>query len=427
MFAIFDLETNQLAKYGNGKIIMFEEGEKAKAFCKENIEKRYQPRVLLQENGWRERERKKIASGENFLPSYLSYFNLPDHFLHLSKEPPLLAYFKDEEKGRENKSTQIQLFTYLNKFWPNLPTEEVRRLESTHFREHPPKDGIFFAKTAEEIEHVYRFHNGTGGLNSCMTGEYPHLPCHPTAAYGNSDIEIAYMLDSQKRTSARCVVYPKGLLYGRGFGGNASTLLQGLKNRGYQCNSYYGGKFMVGARIRRILLPNHDQTFVLPYFDENTKLKKVDENFFEITPPLAGDQRWADTNGVVGPIHRQKLPMCQYCSLYQRNETDTPLKVVDGEKFCNYCYEQIFYTCAKTNIQYDIRKIRSVRMANGQTWSSIAVNSCGFLSDYDGNYYPNEEKALVRRPGGVVQFWPKKTAQSLAKLDTTLGYYRYGT
>jgi hypothetical protein len=203
------------------------------------------------------------ASHSKFAPENIRY-----HFAHLSlKSPGLVAYTKNDEHGVLDRQTAVKPGKYLAEFYPDMSldgvAEHVAACSVT-------AQGFKLATTEKDI--VAIFGRTDCGFSSCMQSkrspEYDwdtafqagNRP-HPCAAYGDSDLAIAYLGDIATRITARVVVWPEkkiinlrsdGTVYGD------QALLHILKASGYKPDSIYG------ARLRRIV---NEHGTIMPYVD----------------------------------------------------------------------------------------------------------------------------------------------------------------
>src|SRR5690606_7560176 len=152
------------------------------------------------------------------------------------------------------------------------------------------------AATPDDIENVY-----LKGPNSCMSHDLSEFssPEHPTRVYGDSDLQVAYIVNSSGNISARVLVWPEKKLYGRIYG-DEDRMSDMLEEAGYERGD------LDGARIRRI--PIRDRQYVMPYLDEAGQtfgeIRKdngdIDTDFFEIGGRNAADR--TDGLGFVTPV-----------------------------------------------------------------------------------------------------------------------------
>lgn len=204
---------------------------------------------------WQRRERERMADGTYRPVPWAHLDSFPDHFVHLSTltgpdDPPMVAYTPDPEAGHCDKQIRVKPGKYLERFYSHLRTEErsdlVRLCKA-------PADTFRLASTADDIETLYR----NARIGSCMGPDSEHVFTeHPTRAYGDSDLAVAY-LGELDDASARTVVWPARKLFIRIYGPDAIRIA--LMHAGYRPGSAQG------ARIRCI--PFGRNSVLMPYLD----------------------------------------------------------------------------------------------------------------------------------------------------------------
>lgn len=345
IFKLINLETKELVDKTD-----YTDGAKAAQVAKRltaRTGRKYQVRKIDPNEGdpnWREREQARFDSGE-YLPliPWLVDIAPVDFFGHVAKkDPALIAYTKDEYKGRTDKQSLISiegfidlcmkrrcevfekdrkdagfssLDDYLGCMWGHdwkqrYIAEQYRastELTSPVMFIGPvsnPADADEVKRIASEIEERYlSFDPNIHALAvSCMRQEadyYSTGGIHPTAPYASPDLALAYMADKQGRTIARAICWPAKKVYTRIYSGT-NTLDNALKALGYSRSGYYGGDGFHGARMRKIEKPGF---VVMPYIDGNHHCGEVtDEQGTWIT--MGGNQWLCDrTDGRAYPLH----------------------------------------------------------------------------------------------------------------------------
>lgn len=282
MFNVLIKDAKDILKDNKGNPLIFGTGKEAQTFIeKQQLDRRKYipyPQKVTAKVDWRAREKKKFDDGKYELPDFLAPYALPDHFLHLGKALPNVAYTKSEEKGVLDLQTKISLKGYFEAYHPKLPHKEYV-VVSKKFNEFVlSKDGLLFAHTPEEIVKVYRNHNGYA--NSCMTGGFSRLPVHPTYIYGAGDLAVAYLLNDKGKTISRVIVWPERKIYSRCYG-EGNRLLSLLQARGYGPCDYRGNKSFVGARMLIVPTEKTNTRFVVPSIDNGGRFEfNEDKTFF---------------------------------------------------------------------------------------------------------------------------------------------------
>lgn len=392
MFNIFDLDANDYLKDESGGLILFEDGRNAKDFC-EKAQKRLQPRKAKTNINWRAKAQNRFDDKTHTLPDYLKPYALEDHYLHISREsPPLLAYYKDVSKGEQDSFTKISLENYFKNYHEKLSPSERDGIVSRYNKANPIVDGVKFARTPEEIEKVY---TDRSQISSCMSGDFKQYPYHPSAAYGNCDLGVAYLTNTRGKVTARTVVWPDKKRYGRIYGDGA--LATKLGQRGYTKNGF------TGAKVRKVRIPLHKDTFLLPYWDHHDGLTNLDDDFFVVSQT---GHSWGDSSGIRGRYDTSKLPYCNGCMIYFRGENPPTLTKFKKWKFCDECKKSRFYICARLKKEfYSGESPNTLVNVAGKVeiWSHEAFRQYAFQCQFSGNNYAIEERVRIKR--GMDYYW----------------------
>lgn len=202
---------------------------------------------------WNYREQDRFADGIYLPVPWANVDRFPNHFVHLSiRHPGLLAYTETEEKGYLDRQTQIRPGRYLEQFYAGLWD---RQTIAAYVAECTVDAlTVHYATDPDLIEQIY-----LGGPSSCMSHEPSYYlgPMHPTRAYGNSDLAVAY-IGPPDNVRSRCVVWPAKRIYTRIYG-DPGTMQPLLERDGYR----HG--YLAGARIPA--LSAGSDRFVCPYID----------------------------------------------------------------------------------------------------------------------------------------------------------------
>lgn len=271
---------------------------------------------------WQCREEYRMVTRYKPVPWHRDLPPIPGHYVHLSeKQPGMVAYTPNEDKGRRDIQVVTRPGRYLTKFYPHLPAEEVRKYATM-------VDGIHklkFAKTADEIVKVY-----LRGPRSCMSHDPDDYASyiHPVSVYGDSDLQVAYLEDYDKRVTDRVLVWPEKKIYGRVYGGGDGRLERMLREEGYIQGS------LEGARIRLIEDENHDAV-VMPYIDGCQSFDVIDNEWCRIGGPYPADR--TDGLGYLKP--RAVCVSCEECL------EDYEVHRWDGEIYCASCLEEFTFLC----------------------------------------------------------------------------------
>ena len=316
---------------------------------------------------WRERECERVRAGVYIPTPWSGYDRFPDHFAHMSvKQPGMIAYTENDEKGIADRQTTIKPGRYLEQFYSDW-TKAVRDRYcgdcSAEFQT------LQFASTADEIEAVYTADNAPDSCMSHGLDEYSGH-CHPVRVYGgkHSDLVIAWCGDLDKDTvKARAICWPDKKRYGRVYG-HESLLRSLLEAEGYSNGS------MKGAKVAAIKDDN-GHGWIMPYIDgiSVAKLAKDQKSF------VLGEGS-TTTCETCGTTHNE--PEYDFtCDTCGGNFTDDDYA---GDGLCNACDEHMI-TCAECNGRYDDRREDFTETRNGQfcdacasaATATCAIDDCG--------------------------------------------------
>lgn len=252
---------------------------------------------------------------------------LANHFPHVSKtDPSKIAFIENDEKGRADRITVMKPGRFLTKFYSDVLTpEEIGDLANRYIARSQPGT-LHFAKTADEIEHVY-----TNGPNSCMA----HDACeyssseHPVRVYAAGDLQVAYIVRGD--ITARALVWPEKKIYGRIYG-DADRLRPALEQEGYREG------YLTGARLLRI---EEDGGFICPYLDGDCT---VSDNGDYLV--IGGDLDADSTNGLIEDNGRT----CDCCGDRIRDDNVYWVTVDrwgSEESWCESCVESHAVWCER--------------------------------------------------------------------------------
>lgn len=360
-------------------IVHLELGDKDASFPWASVHETNLPNGLSEHAlPWRLREQVRVHDGTyKPVPWVTELTAIPDHFAHISlTNPAMLAFTETEAKGERDIQTQIKPGRYLARFYPDLAPHRVRDLTATIARIVDLK----FAVTAEEIVAVYI--NGPGSCMSHDVGEFEGH-CHPVAVYGNSDLQLAY-IESDDEPTARALVWPEKKRHGRIYGDEA-LLVQQLARAGYAKGSLYG------ARIRRIVNKNDDNSLIMPYIDGCGTFDILDDDWLTI----GGDHCATATCGIA---FLESAATCERC---EERVPEARLAYVDGESWCCNCREAYSFVCAYSGEYHrdgdDVSVV--IRASDGShvtvIWSVYARDDNATYCDATEAWYADSDFSFV--------------------------------
>lgn len=279
---------------------------------------------------WRAREQSKFDDGTYTpLPWDWCRWANKEHYAHVSKDKALyVAFTEDDTKGIADRQTRMRPGAYLQRYYSDwLSAEDVKEWCAKYAVEHGDNE-LLFARTADEIEHVY-----TNGPTSCMShsaNEYDS-PCHPVRVYAAGDLAIAY-IENDDTIQARALCWPEKKWYSRVYG-YEDVLTRVLEAAGYSYHS------MQGARMKRI---PYDDGFVVPYLD--SVYAATDDGDYLIIES-GGEIDCQTTNGI-----SENYTTCARCGDSYDGENDGGY--INDENWCPSCYENHTFYCEDCNETY---------------------------------------------------------------------------
>jgi hypothetical protein len=427
MFCIVEKETRKICTYpsNDGEPILFSTGANAARYIDDYFSFKRGVYTVLpysasNTGNWRDRENIKFAKKELYLPPRLKDIAAknPDHYLALSKEsPPLLTYFKDEQKAQDNKRSKISIRGYLEKYFPKL-SEAARKKIETEYLSYDTR--LKFATTPAQIVKAYlNYAAGSPASQSCMRRRYKTQ--HPTSVYGAGDLAIAYLVNEAGKVTERSLVWPEKKIYGRVYGTSLlHTLLQGA---GYKKSDYYPenrdkGNSFNGARLLKIpynqTKPNarHGE-FLMPYIDGPIRVVMKEDHFVitdkgVIAKSTAGHIFCAQSDEDVTDF------TCETClNTWSHDQKRTAYNGITDSAIliCRRCFTD---SCVHSNLKQRAYLQRTtVRMESGDFWPEFYFKTHGFLCQRSGKGYTNRAiryKVTIKYGGNrkKTQIWSRK-------------------
>ena len=413
LFNIVDVNRKTLVLQSNGQPEIWV-GEEA---AKERVEHlrlaagrafKMKRAVKDDDNLWRIREAQRMHATYVRLPweGKSWYVPVPDHFAHVSiRDPGKIAYTPDASFGRDDRQLRVRPGKYLNDFYGDvLRSADIKELATKFASEFGKCQELLFAKTADEIEEVYR-----KGPSSCMAGdEYRRSqgwgdwrsPFHPVRVYAHS-LEVAYLKDGDDIIS-RALVYPKEKTYSRLYGDDYQ-LQKLLQEAGYN----YGAP--IGATLERVMIDDH--YFVAPYIDAGMSsgcgcLRVVDrKTHLEIVSQHADGIVCGELYGRVDKrlFKGADEPLCcQSCGDAIDDSTEVWIRRSATEFWCPDCVNEHSVLCTPENRHVSNQSV--IEMVNGEFWSAWIFSDRGACCAFS---HANVEKSKAIKfysKNGFVQY-----------------------
>lgn len=402
MFNVLNLVDGEIYLNNKEEPHTWETGKEVKEFCDSynrifhEGKKILEPRKMIVNKNWREREAEKFKNGHYTLPEFLKPYGKADHFLHISSDKLRLAYTKDDLRGSQNVQTNISFEGYFEKYSPMTYTayKPIKEKWELFLLE---RLGLKIAMTPEEIVHVYTHFSGyeDGVSSSCMRGQFTRLPKHPTSVYGAGDLGIAYV-QKDGATVARALVWPEKKIYSRVYG--REIIHQALKSSGYEKGAYYGGTSFAGAKLLKIKV---GRGFLMPYMDE-VNLRAVEKGEFlvlERSTPV-------NTRYSHGTTSSGQEVACNRCSTFMEDPSDIMTlhtRGGAGVHWCRACVRIYSFTCQKSGQRFELRtdlpgfkeEDYRIQMAHGEVWSWFNFQRYGFICQKTNTYRSKTQLRIV--------------------------------
>jgi hypothetical protein len=335
---------------------LFDKGTDAAKASKDAAAKtgaKVQCRRKAQAGDWRAAMQKRLESKElTPLPTKWDLEPIVDHFAHLwANDPSKIAFIESEDHGIIQKLTALTPGRYITRFYETDDRKMEDKRRRTLIAAIDPSGEIFFARTPDEIEYVYK-----NGPDSCMDGDHNFngLPMWPTGPYGAGDLAVAYTKNNRGRIQSRSLCWPDKKLHGRCYGA-VEAMRTALANEGFtdlregrdcKVNSF------VGARLLKV---PHGDAFVMPYFDDITVAIDKGEYFETV-----------------------------------ENREDTDHYVTSSSSGLSY----IQALCPKAKVVVQVREMRYVHGAD-ELWSSSAIQRFAFTCDGSGKIWPKTDAVIL--------------------------------
>lgn len=383
---------------------------------------------------WRAREEGRFKDGTyQKLPwatdrgRYPWYNPITDHFAHPSKkEPGLLAYTANENDGLADKQTAIKAGKYLERFFNHSLDKGSVAFFAQEFQAMFEKLYLRFAKTADEIEYVYR-----NGPESCMSGDAYRASknwgpwaseYHPTRIY-EGDFLVAYIKNLDDRITGRALVRPAAMTHSRVYG-DEIKMKKLLEEAGYVPGPPIGGK------VKRHFIKGRG--FVAPYIDYgqgsgggSVALVDRKDHLQIIEPNGRNVDIVANTlTGIAGGRYLENMPYACGCCHNEFPRQSLTAIPHDGLMYCQGCLESNFYICGYSG-EYFPKSDPHVTMNNGTIWRKRFFDRHGFTCPiYNLNLPQNEGRAIVEHEDGAARrHYSRRAASELAFLCAYMGVY----
>jgi hypothetical protein len=360
----------------DGQPFVFEDGKRAAL----NAEAwsllsdiKHQPRPIKPNGDWRTREQSRLDGG-TYKP--LPWANEPwfkrestkDHFAHVGvKDESKLAYTETEAKGAADVQTQIKPGRYLRAYYSDTLNDDAITHWATTYAAMYGGAELSFAKTADEIEHVY-----LNGPDSCMSHDPDDYssPYLPVRVYAGFDLAVAYCTDEDGRIQARALCWPERKRYGRVYGDDY-RLKELLGREGFEPGSLEGARFTrdTGGSWGSI---------VCPYIDRYGRVTDCGSHL-EIGDTGNGTCYQAESTEGFVEDEIDERSCCDCCE--ERTDDDELVWIRDRDhQWCEHCVSHHGYTCEATGHSYAYES-SVVTLADGTVWSQSYFEGHGSVCE----------------------------------------------
>ncbi|MGX9944942.1 hypothetical protein ACTG4Q_20990 [Bradyrhizobium denitrificans] len=352
-----------------------------------------QCRRIAQAGDWRAAMLKRLEGGElSPLPAEWDVEPIKDHFAHLAHiDNNLIGYIDSEEHGIIFKVTVLTAGRYISRFYPQIDDDKRRHLIAAI----DPSGEIYFARTPEEIEDIYR-----NGPESCMdarkASNFKALPVWPTHPYGAGDLAVAYTKNKDGRIQSRCVCWPEKKLFGRIYG-DAQRMQPAMEAEGYTWmrdrNDVHGNtklQSFIGAKLLKIPTGNADHEYVMPYFDD-IKVAIDKGDYFVTAEQGEPGKTWI----VSGGSANGKAVLHRMCPKINEPTLITDMRFVNGvdEEWSLTAINDHAFVCQATGTFWP--HSHKVVLGNGKIWSTDYFSQHGEFCEVTGKSWPKDEMMHV--------------------------------
>jgi hypothetical protein len=447
VFMLIDLQENELVTrkhYADGK-----KAAKIAQRLTSLTKRKYQVRKVDPEAGdpnWRDREQARFDN-EEYLPviDFIKNLSPPDTFPHVAKKgPSLIAYTKDEFRGRTDKQSLLSIDAFidlclkclkpsheremkrhrvdtLDEFydilwgsnWRKIITERQLRMATEATTPvtfigpvKDPDDEEEVERIADLIEEAYtNFAPNTGALEvSCMrypAGNFSTNGVHPVRAYASPDLALAVMRNAKGQTLGRCICWPEKKIYNRIYSDN-NALNNALKALGYERSGYYGvpasRKTFKGARMRKI--EKHDY-YIMPYIDGPNGVDDAGDWFTMGGSEIACER----TDGRA--YMKEDGPICEHCE-DEMDEGDQTRVYLDSSRhnyqyWCPHCLGRNAFYCSGYDVHFSNHVDRTD--VDDRTYSLRYVEDNANYCEYHGEWTFERVHTVITNENGDTQTW----------------------
>jgi hypothetical protein len=334
---------------------------------------KHQPRPIKPNGDWRTREQSRLDGGTyKPLPwaneTWFKRESTKDHFAHVGvKDESKLAYTETEAKGAADVQTQIKPGRYLRAYYSDTLNDDAITHWATTYAAMYGGAELSFAKTADEIEHVY-----LNGPDSCMSHDPDDYssPYLPVRVYAGFDLAVAYCTDEDGRIQARALCWPERKRYGRVYGDDY-RLKELLGREGFEPGSLEGARFTrdTGGSWGSI---------VCPYIDRYGRVTDCGSHL-EIGDTGNGTCYQAESTEGFVEDEIDERSCCDCCE--ERTDDDELVWIRDRDhQWCEHCVSHHGYTCEATGHSYAYES-SVVTLADGTVWSQSYFEGHGSVCE----------------------------------------------
>lgn len=287
------------------------------------------------------------------------------YFPHVSAEDPtMIAFTPDAQNGKNDKQVRTTMGKFLRKYLIVVTDKVIADLEATHRAE--LDDTFEIARTAAEIENVYRNMEGDSGCMRHPRNQFHLVDYHPSAIYEGPGLGVAYIKGVNGGIKARSVIYenpddPTDKRYVRLYGD--AILGRKLQRAGYQMAG------LAGVKIRKLRDKAFTETGSIGSgYNERDRLKLFVMPYVDHPGGNASGNRTHSAIAAMNPKDSEFLILLDEACNRALNCAGLATAGIRGTSGYTYIEEldlsQLNYTCALSGVEYDKTVVAAVDWLN---------------------------------------------------------------
>lgn len=374
---------------------------------------------------WRKREESRLRDGiYQPLPRWFTEMEFwqeskaprLDHYTHMAKDGVKIAFTESPVKGDMDIQLAMAVSSYLGRYFPNLPGDEISRIAGQFGVE---KYQMKISMKPDDFERIYSGQNvrsESSGHESCMKYDKDHFgtAVHPARVFGGGDLAIAWIEDPDQpflHVLARANIWPEQKTYIRIYSRAESfkvKLEAQLRAQGYKRADNFDG-----AKLLRIVHATEHgrELLVVPYSDGNHHTATDTGEHLVIA--RRGDVDLSTTEGKAWS--NRPVPMrCEKTGFEMMSNQAVMVNTRRGtQQWCAEAVNQFAYVCPCAGGRWSTADYPPVSVVvdigNGVTeqWCPAQAETYSFLCQKTNLVYSrgNYNRIRVRLPNGTNEIW----------------------